>query len=204
MGEPLKTVTIVGGGTAGWLTAVMLRTLSEKSLKVQLIESPNIPTVGVGEATVPQMPMTLNMLKIPMREFFRRCNASFKLGVMFRNWNTDANGKLVDYLNPFGRPLQVGGVDGCYYHQTFGSGGRDFNQTFTANLDLVRANKGPFSTEVGKMHPRVGFAYHLDAGEFAKMLSEIGVERGIEHILDDVAVVDRGESEALCLHPFPN
>lgn len=193
MGEPLKTVTIVGGGTAGWLTAVMLRTLSEKSLKVQLIESPNIPTVGVGEATVPQMPMTLNMLKIPMREFFRRCNASFKLGVMFRNWNTDANGKLVDYLNPFGRPLQVGGVDGCYYHQTFGSGGRDFNQTFTANLDLVRANKGPFSTEVGKMHPRVGFAYHLDAGEFAKMLSEIGVERGIEHILDDVADVELDE-----------
>lgn len=193
MGEPIKTVTIVGGGTAGWLTAMMLRTLSEKSLKVQLIESPNIPTVGVGEATVPQMPMTLNMMKIPTREFFRRCNASFKLGVMFKGWNTDPDGKLIDYLNPFGRPVQVGGVDGCYYHQAFGSGGRDFCQTFTSALDLVRANKGPFSVEVGKTHPRVGYAYHLDAGEFAKMLSEIGVQRGVEHILDDVADVELDE-----------
>ncbi|MDA7430794.1 tryptophan 7-halogenase [Primorskyibacter aestuariivivens] len=107
MGEPLKTVTIVGGGTAVWLTAVMLRTLSEKSLKVQLIESPNIPTVGVGEATVPQMPMTLNMLKIPMHAVFRRCNASFKLGELFRDRSTDADGKLVNHLHAFGRPLQV-------------------------------------------------------------------------------------------------
>lgn len=193
MAEPIKTVTIVGGGTAGWLTALMLKTMSEKSLRVQLIESPNIPTVGVGEATVPQMPMTLKMLGIPTQEFFRRCNASFKLGVMFKQWNTDPNGKLVDYINPFGKPLQINGVDACYYHQAFGSGGRDFAQTFSPALDLARANKGPFSVQQGKMVPGIGYAYHLDAGAFAKMMSEIGVQRGVEHILDDVEDVELGD-----------
>ena len=202
MGEPIKTVTIVGGGTAGWLAAVMLRSLSEDTLKIQLIESPNIPTVGVGEATVPQMPATLNMMKVPLQEFFRRCNATFKLGVMFRQWNVDADGKLIDYLNPFGRPVQIAGAETCHYHHAFGSGGRDFCQTFTPNLDLVEAHKGPFSVETGKVHPKVGFAYHLDAGAFAKMLSELGVERGVDHILDDVEDVeldDRGHVAAVHL-----
>lgn len=202
MGKPLKSVTIVGGGTAGWLTALMLRTLSEKSLKIQLIESPNVPTVGVGEATVPQMPFTLDMLKIPTREFFRRCNTTFKLGVMFRQWNTGPDGKLIDYMNPFGGPPTVAGIDGCYYHQTFGSGGRTFDQTYSPSADLARANKGPFNMRTGKIQRGVGFAYHLDAGAFAKMMAEIGVERGIEHILDDVEDVeldDRGYVAAVQL-----
>lgn len=202
MGEPLKSVTIVGGGTAGWLTALMIRTLSEKSLKVQLIESPNIATVGVGEATVPQMPVTLDMLKIPTREFFRRCNTTFKLGVMFKQWNTDPKGKLIDYMNPFGKPAVVAGVDSCYYHQAFGSGGRDFTRTFTPNLDLARANKGPVNLRTGKLQPGVGLAYHLDAVAFAQMMAEIGAQRGIEHIRDDVEGVeldDRGYVAAVQL-----
>ncbi|MGY3438865.1 MULTISPECIES: tryptophan halogenase family protein [unclassified Marinovum] len=202
MADQIKTVTIVGGGTAGWLTALMLRTLSEKSLHVQLIESPNIPTVGVGEATVPQMPLTLSMLKIPTREFFKRCNTTFKLGVMFKQWNVGPDGKMVDYINPFGKPQILGGVDACVYHQRFGSGGRAFAQTFSPSLDLARLNKGPMSIEVGKNVPGVGFAYHLDAGAFAKMMAEIGTERGIEHILDDVedvALDDKGNVSGIQL-----
>ena len=60
MGQPLSSITIVGGGTAGWLAAVYLRRACAERIRITLIESPNIPTVGVGEATVPQMPHCSN------------------------------------------------------------------------------------------------------------------------------------------------
>ena len=88
MGQPLSSITIVGGGTAGWLAAVYLRRACAERIRITLIESPNIPTVGVGEATVPQMPFTLRQIGLDERTFFRRCDATFKTGVMFRNWNT--------------------------------------------------------------------------------------------------------------------
>ena len=110
MEQRLSKITIVGGGTAGWMTALLLettlaRTSAQKDRPhICLIESPNISTVGVGEATVPRMPRmprTIRESGISEREFFRETNASFKLGVKFCNWNTDPKGNRIDYVNPF-------------------------------------------------------------------------------------------------------
>ncbi|MBT5458126.1 MAG: tryptophan 7-halogenase, partial [Rhodospirillaceae bacterium] len=92
--QQISRVTIVGGGTAGWLAASLLSRIYRRSdgtsaLDISVIESPSIPSVGVGEATVPAMPRILRQLGISERDFFRRCNASFKLCVRFRNWNVD-------------------------------------------------------------------------------------------------------------------
>ena len=75
-------VTIVGGGTAGWITAMILVTklnayADVPNVRVTLVESPNVPTVGVGEATVPAMPRLLGQLGVDENQFFLRCNASF-------------------------------------------------------------------------------------------------------------------------------
>ncbi len=203
MAKPITSITIVGGGTAGWLAAVFLRTKIAKKIKVTLIESPNVPTVGVGEATVPNMPATLRELGIEDRAFFKRCNASIKMGVMFRNWNVDHRGDFISYMNPFITPPMIDRMEAGYFFHAFGAGKRDFIQSFSPLMDLLAAGKCPLSFG-GKDDPmpRVGYAYHLDAGKFAGMLAEIGNERGVDHILDDVQDVEldeRGHVAALQL-----
>ena len=195
MGQPLSSITIVGGGTAGWLAAVYLRRACAERIRITLIESPNIPTVGVGEATVPQMPFTLRQIGLDERTFFRRCDATFKTGVMFRNWNTDRSGKLVSYLNPFSNAPSLDGVSiGNHFH-AFGAGKRDYVSCYSPYAHMAKAFKGPFSFKDPKADPmpKPAYAYHLNAVAFAKLLAEVGTERGIEHILDDVDDVELDE-----------
>jgi tryptophan halogenase len=199
MGAPITDVTIVGGGTAGWLTATLLQSIltrpgrAGKDVKITLIESPNVPTVGVGEATVPGMPRTLRNAGIPEQEFFKTCNASFKLGVLFRKWNVDRDGQQIDYVNPFNPVPSIEGIDAGYFMLRHGAGALDFVQTYSAAVDLARAFKGPRALGAKEYDRRIGFAYHLDAGKFAHMLRDICVERGVTHILEDVVDVEQDE-----------
>jgi len=91
MGNPIKNVTIVGGGTAGWIVAAYLNHRLQWGLtgrpdtRVTVIESPDIPTIGVGEATVPTLKGTLRLLEISEAEFIARTNATLKLGIRFDN-----------------------------------------------------------------------------------------------------------------------
>ncbi len=203
MAEPIRSITIVGGGTAGWLAATYLRRKCHRKIAITLIESPNVPTVGVGEATVPQLPVTLRELGVDDQTFFRRCNASFKMGVMFRNWNTDRKGQPLSYMNPFAAAPRVDGVDLGYYFHRYGAGRRDYIQSFSPLMDLYAAYKCPLSFGgPDDPMPKVGYAYHLDAGKFAELLAERGAEQGVAHILDDVDAVEldaRGHVAALTL-----
>ena len=149
MGKPIKEVTIVGGGTAGWLTALLLQSTFQKSGKhgtlkrIKLIESPNIPTVGVGEATVPGMPRTIRLAGLSEGEFFKTCNASFKLGVVFDNWNVDARGKPISYVNPFSPPPTINGYNSAIFYAKYGAGAFDYVQSFSPAVDAWKHCKGP-------------------------------------------------------------
>jgi tryptophan halogenase len=199
MAEPIRRIAIVGGGTAGWMSAMLLNAMFAPSpggptrMQITLIESPNVPTVGVGEATVPGMPRVLQTCHVSEREFFRKCNASFKLGVMFQNWNVDLDGNFIDYVNPFARAPYIGGTDAGYYYLQHGAAGLDFVQTYAATLDMIRAGKAPRKLGAPEYALDVGYAYHLDAGRFAGMMRDVATSRGVEHILDDVVDVTRDE-----------
>ena len=199
MGKPITDVTIVGGGTAGWLTATLLNgILRQKAdigedVRISLIESPNVPTVGVGEATVPGMPRTLRWAGVSEKEFFKACNASFKLGVLFRNWNVDKDGNQVDFVNPFSPVTPVRNIDAGYHMLEHGAGSLDFVQTYSPAVDLARAFKGPRPLGAKEYAGPVGYAYHLDAGRFANLLRDRGIENGINHIVDDVVDVEQDE-----------
>jgi tryptophan halogenase len=96
--QSIKEVTIVGGGTAGWLTAANLNAqlnagLETPAVRVVLIESPNVPIIGVGEGTVPSLVARLKSIGVDEAAFFRETNGSFKQGVRFEGWNLDENGK---------------------------------------------------------------------------------------------------------------
>ena len=199
MHEQIDTITIIGGGTAGWLTASFLitglnRGAEDHKVGVTLIESPNIPTVGVGEATVPGMPRLLNQLGIDEAEFFRRTNASFKLGVRFSGWNTDAAGNPRSFIHPFNGGQYIRGWNPAYYYNKFGRAEfPDGTDGMVANPAVIDHMKGPKMLDAKSYEATVGYAYHLDAKLFAELLQEIAVARGVRHIRDDLDGVELDE-----------
>lgn len=209
----ISHVTIVGGGTAGWMAATLLSRIHRRSdgrpgLAVSVIESPTVAAVGVGEATVPAMPRTLQQLGIREQEFFQRCNASFKLCVRFRNWNVDDTGRPIEYLNIFEDDPLIAGHDLGAYFTRFGKGraggdaGVEFTKTFSAVPRLVSECRGPRQIGAEEFSAATNYAYHLDAVAFADLLRETAVANGVVHIADDVVDVemdDRGFVAALQL-----
>ncbi|MGD1870015.1 MAG: tryptophan halogenase family protein [Neomegalonema sp.] len=199
MGEQLESITIVGGGTAGWMAAAMLDTFLNRMgggdrVHIRLIESPDTPTIGVGEATVPAMPRLLQQLGIDQEAFFRRCNASFKLAVKFDRWNVDDAGDPYAFLNPFNHPPLIKGVDAGLYYQRFGQNGPAFEKYTGMGADLIEKCKGPGQLGGAFKNNRVTTAYHLDAGQFAKLLQETATARGVEHVLDHLEDVELDEN----------
>ena len=197
----INHITIVGGGTAGWLTAMILTTSlnghsDSPKVRVTLIESPNVPTIGVGEATVPGMARLLGQLKIDEKQFFLRCNASFKLGVRFVGWHEDDDGNPLEFVHPFNSPTGIQGLNPAYHFHRYvpDSETHKFSDAMVPNGDVIRSLLGPRLLEDEDYHYKIGYAYHLDAALFAVFMREVGVSRGVEHILDDVVDVKQGEN----------
>lgn len=198
MAGPVRDITIVGGGTAGWLTAIVLVTYLKwrpgaDDTKITLVESPNVPTVGVGEATVPGMAYILRQCGIDEGEFFRRTNATFKMGVLFRHWNRWPDGSPRDFFTPFNIPHALAGHSPGYAFQRHrGHPQEDFVDAVSPTLALVSRLKGPRRLQ-DDASQSMGYAYHLDAGLFAAFLKEEATARGVTHILENVTAVNQDE-----------
>src|SRR5438874_10161519 len=113
MNQRVEHVTIIGGGTAGWLTALILESYlngkgDKPNVNISLIESPNIPTIGVGESTLRTLVLTMRDLAVDESQFIYRSNASFKLGVQFANWALDGAAKPITFDNNLSLPEPLG------------------------------------------------------------------------------------------------
>jgi hypothetical protein len=211
MDEPLTHVTIVGGGTAGWMTAIMLRgRLDGKRIgppiKISLIESANVGIIGVGEGTFPGFVSEIKALGIPESDFMRRCNASFKLGVRFVNWNGTPQGSI-NFVNPFNTEGRINDMNPLRYYLAFGPhpgcDPHDFSDSVSIISRAIELQRGPRTlagsggTELERrLESRLSrFGYHFDATKLAEYLKELAVQRGVEHIVDDVddATVTEGD-----------
>ena len=154
MGQPIKSITIVGGGTAGWLVATFLnRVLTSRDpshkLTISLIESPNVPIVGVGEGTVPSMVLMMHLLGIPEAEFVKRTEAAFKVCARFMNWNHDSKGGPVEFLNILNAPAPIDGRLPAEFFVAMHPGrdtdavGLDYVKICSPVLEILRGGLGP-------------------------------------------------------------
>ena len=206
MAQPIRNITIVGGGTSGWISATYLAVLFQQKiqsgdLSITVIESPDIAIIGVGESTARPMADLLRIIGIKESTFIKRCNATFKLSGLFSNWDVDENGKGVTWINPFFSQDELHGVNPAYLYAQYsmheGGGPIDYSYTDAISIcpGLIRNFKGPRPFNAGDYQSEVPYSYHMDAIELAKILMERGKSLGVKQILDTVEDVKLDERE---------
>jgi tryptophan halogenase len=198
--KPIKNVLIVGGGTAGWLTAAFLAstlgTRSQEGVRITLVESTDIGTIGVGEATFPSIRGTLAAIGIPEARFLRESNATFKQGIHYVNWVRPRGTPGADhYFHPFSQPSQrPGGPDLLPYWLLGAAGaGTAFADAATMQKRIADASRAPKRASDGDFLGPMNYAYHFDAGRFAALLATHAKSLGVVHV---VATVERAELDA--------
>ena len=183
-----RRILIVGGGTAGWLTAAYLAKflgLSERShLEVTVLESPDIGVIGVGEGTFPTIRATLQFLGIDERRFICETSATFKQGIRFVDWaQTPVGDEHHQFFHPFEAPFYTEGTSLVPYWLLQDDATRPpFAQAMTIQDRVAEARRAPKrSHEVAYAAP-LNYAYHFDAIKLAKLLAERARELGVQHV----------------------
>ncbi len=181
--KPVRRVVIAGGGTAGWMVAAGLSKTLGKLLDIKLIESDEIGTVGVGEATIPTLMNFHSLLEINEQEFMAATQATFKLGISFENWRD----RQQDYIHSFG----LTGIDHWTAgFQHFWHKGRERGLAGDYGdycLELKASQESRFAHL-----PRNGmnYAYHMDASRYARYLRTFSEPFGVQRIEGKIAKVN--------------
>lgn len=182
--RPILRIVIVGGGSAGWMTAAALgRALSGQSHSITLVESEAIATVGVGEATVPPIREFNRYLRIDQSEFLRATHGTIKLGIQFDGWG----GKGHRYFHPFGYlGIEMSGIHFHHFWLRHLVAGGDTDHS-PYNLESMAARAGRFApaTRQGPVH----HAVHFDAAAYARYLRGYAEGKGVVRIEGKVADV---------------
>ena len=203
MNKAIKSIVIVGGGTAGWITAGRIAAQhqgdsEDNNIRVTLIESPTIATIGVGEGTWPTMRNTLMKLGVSETDFIRECHATFKQGAKFAKW---VNGKNSDfYYHPLVLPQGFQKTDLASYWLAQKTD-RSFSDSVCFQEAVCENGLAPKLITTQEYTSIANYAYHLDAGQFSTFLKKHCTQKlGVAHILDDVSHVvsaDNGDIKAV-------
>lgn len=195
MNNPVKKIVIVGGGSAGWLTAGIIAAdhivNKETGVEVILIESPDIATIGVGEGTWPSMRTTLKKMGISETQFMRECDASFKQGSKFINW-IKGDGEF--YYHPFTLPEKYSEINLAEHWLPF-KNKISFSDAVCPQSFLSDRHLAPKQMSTPEYAGVMNYGYHLDAGKFAILLKKHCIDvLGVTHISDNVVQVNSAES----------
>jgi len=193
----IEKVLVVGGGAAGWLSACLIAAISQRNgrrLEVALVESENIPLLGVGEGTWPSMRQTLQSIGIDESEFLTECDASFKQGSQFVDWAMPNH----SYYHPFSLPKAYSSVSLAPYCQP----NLPFANQVSAQPDVCDLLLAPKQAQMPNYAYALNYGYHLDAVKFAALLARHGKEKlHVSHQFGDVSQVqvEHGRIESVVL-----
>ena len=177
----IQSIVIVGGGSAGWMTAAMLSHQLQGHCHITTIESEQIGTIGVGEATIPPIKAFNNLLGIAENEFLSQCNGSIKLGIQFENWKQPHHA----YFHQFGRF----GSDFEYipfpyfWLESVNQGNDKGLQEYSSAWHMAKNNKFvPPPQDPRSLFSGMDYAYHFDAGLYAAYLKRKATEQGVKAV----------------------
>lgn len=193
MSTPIQKIVIVGGGTAGWITAGLIAAKrgGPKGLDICVLESPDIPIIGVGEGTWPTLRATLRDIGVSERDFIRACDASFKQGSKFQGWH---HGGSEFYYHPFDLPAGFDEGDIAQAWLAFG-GSASFSAAVCPQEHLCERQLAPKQVTSPDYAGITNYGYHLDAGTFAEFIKQHCTEKlGVELISDEMTGVQNSET----------
>jgi tryptophan 7-halogenase len=208
MTKKIHRVVIVGGGSAGWLSAGIIASEhcvgststasgegNSNGFQLVLVESPDISTIGVGEGTWPSMRNTLKKIGISETEFFRECSASFKQGTLFSDWLGGETGAANDsYIHPFTIPQSYADTNLAPHWQLI----RDqvkFADAVCPQSSLAQGHQAPKKISTPEYAFQLNYGYHLDAGKFAELLRAHCVDNlGVVHIKANVQSINSADN----------
>jgi flavin-dependent dehydrogenase len=196
MARQIRNIVIVGGGSAGWLTAGVLasehRLAASSELSITLVESPDVRTLGVGEGTWPSMRDTLRRMGVSETAFITECDASFKQASKFVGWVTGASDDA--YYHPFSLPQGFGEVN--LVPAWAGLDGEPrFAELTCPQPELCEQGLAPKQASTPEFAAVANYAYHLDAGKFGQFLQRFCTGRlGVRHVLAHVNEIRSAEN----------
>lgn len=195
----INNLIIVGGGSAGWMSASYLNKLfndKEKQFQITLIESPDVDSVGVGEATIHSMRFFLASIGLSEKEVMTRTNATLKHGILFKGWQGDVDND--EYFHPFEQPQYNDGVLIANHWANIHGSNEDrarFDYSVSPQTQFAIKNKSAKSAKDKEFEGYFPYGYHLDAIKFANYLREVSIERGVNRIeghVEEVSLAENG------------
>ncbi|NRA80952.1 MAG: tryptophan 7-halogenase, partial [Pseudoalteromonas sp.] len=188
--KKITKVVIAGGGTAGWITAALLNKVLGKVIDITLVESAEIGTVGVGEASIPPILHLNGALGISEKEFIKATGATIKLGIEFENWRSQGH----SYMHAFG---EIGkDFPFCEFYHFWLKANQANNAPdfwdFSLNYQAAKAHKFAHlkhipNTQLAGLH----YAYHFDATRYGEFLKELAQSRGVKRIEGKIESVNQ-------------
>ena len=181
--NPIKDIAIIGGGTAGWMAAAALAKVLGRGYTIRLVESEEIGTVGVGEATVPHLKLFNKILEIDEIDFVKKTQGTFKLGIEFVDWS-----RIGDrYIHGFGTIGHDYGLLPFHQYWLKALGMGEASDLGAYSLNTAAAPLGKFmapATDVPPTSPlaNIAYAYHFDAGLYARYLRAYSEARDVKRI----------------------
>lgn len=186
----MRRLLVVGGGSAGWMATAYLNSIlndqgRRPKVAITLIESPDIPRISVGEATIPSMRHILGATGVDEVEFMKATKATFKQSIRYQNWVQQDGGY---YHHPFSRmvdgPLDRAGQDWLASDRSL-----PFMSTVSAQAALCDLGLSPRTLDRWDLGAPFTYAYHMNAQAFADYLTKFAVDRGVRHVRDNMTEV---------------